>query len=133
MSSGDRPPDGRRSAQRHALTHTDHGWSRCTARSSPTSPALAPIQAHFGRVYLVGDYNIDYFADARHHVSGFPYRQFTHIGYHSMWAGHRPNGGTYGHAVIDGVWARQRPIRRQVLANFRYSDHNPVVATYWLP
>ena len=94
---------------------------------------VAPIQAHFGRVYLVGDYNIDYFADARHHVAGFPYRQFTHIGYHSMWAGHRPNTGTYGHAVIDGVWARQRPIRRQALANFRYSDHNPVVATTGCP
>lgn len=94
---------------------------------------LAPIQAHFGRVYLVGDYNIDYFVDARHRVSGFPYRQFTRIGYLSMWAGHRPVTGTRGHTVIDGVWARHRPIRRQVLASFRYSDHKPVVATYWLP
>jgi endonuclease/exonuclease/phosphatase (EEP) superfamily protein YafD len=94
---------------------------------------IAPVQAHFGRVYLAGDFNIDYPADARHRVAGFPYRQFTRIGYHSMWAGQRPRTGTIGHAFLDGVWARQRPIRRQILTNFRYSDHKPVIATYWFP
>lgn len=88
-------------------------------------------EQEYGRVLLLGDWNVDYPDDARVRHPGFPIRRFEGVGVRSMWATQTPNAGTFANgSVIDGIWAEDGPTASAVLTDFPESDHRPVVAVY---
>ena len=95
--------------------------------------ALAAAEQANGRVFFLGDWNINFRADVQVRLDPFPFKQFKQIGYRSIWARESPEIGTQNRALIDGVWATTHPTSRAVLTDFPESDHRPVVVTYALP
>lgn len=89
----------------------------------------------WGRVFVVGDFNVGYAQDKREGLARLPYRQLTHLGLTSMWKGSRYVGarhGTHRNALLDQVWSRKRPRHRSIVRTLHASDHYPAVATYRL-
>jgi hypothetical protein len=97
-----------------------------------TAALAADEQAH-GRVFFLGDWNINYRADVQVRHKAFAFRQFKLVGYKSVWAAGMPEIGTQNRALIDGVWATTLPTSAQILTDFPESDHRPAVVTYPLP
>jgi endonuclease/exonuclease/phosphatase (EEP) superfamily protein YafD len=94
---------------------------------------VARTERQWGRVFVLGDFNVGYTADARWHRKALPYATFTRLGMRSMWAGRKPTShGTHRDALIDGVWATYGASRSKVAYGIRHSDHFPAIATYRL-
>lgn len=87
-------------------------------------------------VYVMGDFNIGYAADARWHLKKLPYHRLRGQGLTSMWRGSsylRGSRGTHGSQLIDQVWTSRKASSSRIIGRIRHSDHRPVVATYALP
>jgi hypothetical protein len=95
--------------------------------------ALAAAEQPNGRVFFLGDWNINYRADVQVRYKPFAFRQFKLVGYKSVWATGMPEIGTQNRALIDGVWATTPPTSAEILTDFPESDHRPTVVTYPLP
>ena len=88
------------------------------------------------RIFVVGDFNVGYAADARKQRRKLPFHKFRKLGMQSMWQGSRyldKSFGTRTHGLIDQVWNTQRPAATKILRKIRESDHRPAFATYELP
>lgn len=88
------------------------------------------------QVYVLGDFNSGYEADAKHKRKKLPVKRFRKIGFKPMWKGSSllpKRYGTHGAALLDYVWNPDRPVSTQILKSVRGSDHRPAVATYRLP
>ncbi len=89
----------------------------------------------WGKVFVLGDFNVGYAQDKREGRARLPFRQLTHLGLRSIWKGSRYVGarhGTHRNALLDQVWSRTRPRHRSIVRTIRASDHYPAVATYRL-
>ncbi|MGH3510091.1 MAG: endonuclease/exonuclease/phosphatase family protein [Nocardioidaceae bacterium] len=87
-----------------------------------------------GPVYVLGDFNVGWKADMKHHHPGWPYRTFKALGMRSMWATERPaKRGTHSTSLIDQVFARAAASTATVAFAIKYSDHFPAIAHYVMP
>lgn len=95
---------------------------------------LAKAQKAFGRVYVLGDFNIGYKADRRVGRTHMPVKTFRRLGMTSMWATQVPSGKRGSHAgspsLIDQVFAGRKASNTAVRFDMRQSDHYPVIARY---
>lgn len=92
-------------------------------------------ERRWGRVFVVGDFNAGYRADAHYRLPRLPYRQLRRLRLNSMWQGTnyvRRGHGTHRDALIDQVWSKRKPARAKILRWIEPSDHYPAVATYRL-
>jgi endonuclease/exonuclease/phosphatase family metal-dependent hydrolase len=88
-------------------------------------------ERRWGRVFVLGDFNVGFVADQKHHDRHLPYATFKRMGMVSMWAsGHPRKSGTRGTALLDQVYAAQRARHPRVAFAIRYSDHRPALANY---
>lgn len=84
-------------------------------------------------VFLLGDFNVGFQADARERHKKLPYRKYKRQGFESMWQdGDLDEKGTFDNAYLDQVWATVAPLRREVARDIKGSDHYPAIATYLL-
>jgi endonuclease/exonuclease/phosphatase family metal-dependent hydrolase len=95
---------------------------------------LAKAQKSFGRVYVLGDFNIGYKADKRVGRKHMPVRTFRRLRMTSMWATQVPSDKRGSHAgspsLIDQVFAGRKASAATVRFDMTYSDHYPVIARY---
>lgn len=92
-------------------------------------------ERRWGRVFVVGDFNVGYRADRHVALPKLPYRQLSRLKLNSMWQGTRylrHHRGTRNDALIDQVWSKVKPQRVRILRFVRPSDHFPAIATYRL-
>lgn len=91
-----------------------------------------------GRVWVIGDFNVNYPADKRWQVRGFPYvRLHDGRGLRSAWEAREEivpgrGSGSRGGSYIDNIWAKAGARKVDVLRGIKGSDHYPVVARYRL-
>lgn len=103
---------------------------------SGTVAAIKAERAISDRVYVLGDFNVGYEADAKWRHRLLPYKKFGRIGLSSMWKGSpllKKTYGTHNDALIDQVWNTQGSTSEAILTGLKQSDHSPAVATYTLP
>jgi endonuclease/exonuclease/phosphatase family metal-dependent hydrolase len=91
-----------------------------------------------GRVFVVGDFNVNYPADKKRRHANLPYALLTGAGLVSAWEARREiepghGSGTRGGAYLDGVWSSRGARRVSVMRSINVSDHFPVIATYAPP
>lgn len=94
---------------------------------------LVNREQSFGRMFVLGDFNVGWVADKRTHHKHLPYETFKRHGMRSMWATERPSGrGSHkdSPALIDQVYSAVKARTATVHFGITYSDHFPVVATY---
>jgi endonuclease/exonuclease/phosphatase family metal-dependent hydrolase len=95
---------------------------------------LAKAQKSFGRVFVLGDFNIGYQADRRVGRTHMPVKTFRRLGMASMWATQVPSGKRGSHAnspsLIDQVFAGNKASSATVRFDMKHSDHYPVIARY---
>lgn len=92
-------------------------------------------ERRWGRVFVVGDFNVGYRADKHVRLPKLPYRRLKRLHLNSMWQGTkyvRHRQGTRRDALIDQVWSKRKASRAKVLRGIEPSDHYPAVATYRL-
>jgi endonuclease/exonuclease/phosphatase family metal-dependent hydrolase len=96
--------------------------------------SLTRSERAFGRVFVLGDFNVGWVADKRVHLARLPFATFWRQSMRSMWATERPTGGVGSHAgspaLIDQVYSTGKATSASVRSSIRYSDHFPVIATY---
>lgn len=88
------------------------------------------------RIYVLGDFNVGYVADANWRRKKLPFRKFKRLGMQSMWQGSRyvnKSFGTRNDALIDQIWNTHQPTATKILRRIKESDHRPAFATYALP
>lgn len=88
------------------------------------------------RIYVLGDFNVGYVADAKWHRKKLPFRKFKKLGMQSMWQDSRyvrKSFGTHNDALIDQIWNTQQPTSTKILRKIKESDHRPAYATYEMP
>lgn len=87
------------------------------------------------QVFVLGDFNVGYEADAKWRLRKLPYKRFTNAGLTSMWKNSpmldKPYG-THRDALIDQVWTTTGSSNEQILRHIEQSDHWPALATYTL-
>jgi exonuclease III len=90
-------------------------------------------EKRFGQVFVLGDFNIGYAADARWQRRGLPYKRLTRHGLQAMWRTCGTDGrGTHGPQYIDQVWSQQPADSCDVAYDITQSDHYPVIGHYSL-
>ena len=96
--------------------------------------SLTRSERAFGRVFVLGDFNVGWVADKKVRLARLPFATFWRQSMRSMWATERPTGGVGSHAgspaLIDQVYSTARATNATVRSSIRYSDHFPVIATY---
>lgn len=88
------------------------------------------------RIFLLGDFNVGYEADAKRRLKALPLRKFRRAGLTSMWQGSPDLDlpyGTHNDALIDQVFAEGRPQSTRIANEITESDHFPALASYLLP
>jgi endonuclease/exonuclease/phosphatase family metal-dependent hydrolase len=95
---------------------------------------LADSEKSFGRLFVLGDFNIGYAADKRVGRTHLPYKTFGRLGMSSMWATEVPSGKRGSHvnspSLIDQVYSGTQASNATVRFDVGYSDHFPVIARY---
>ena len=92
-------------------------------------------ERRWGRVFVVGDFNVGYRADERNRLAKLPFRRLKRLHLNSMWQGTRyvrRHQGTRRDALIDQIWSKRTAKRARILRRIKPSDHYPAVATYKL-
>lgn len=92
-------------------------------------------ERRWGRVFVVGDFNVGYRADKHYALPKLPYRRLSRLRLNSMWQGTRylrHDRGTHSDALIDQIWSKRKPQRVRIMRWVRPSDHFPAIATYRL-
>jgi endonuclease/exonuclease/phosphatase family metal-dependent hydrolase len=95
--------------------------------------ALSSRELDYGKIFVVGDFNVGFAADKRTDRAHLPYASFRRLGMRSLWATERPSGrGSHrgSPSLIDQVYSAAKATSASVKYGFRYSDHFPVVGTY---
>lgn len=115
-------------------------WRPRTRQAYRHLAALAELAEYLGQrgeVFITGDFNIDWWADARVQHPRFPYKTlYRHGGLVPCWSWSRARGGTHGRGgrKIDYVWHRRsasvESVKARILRDDFHSDHNPVLVTY---
>lgn len=94
-----------------------------------------------GRVFALGDYNVNYLFEKKHRDKRFSFSRMRRAGLVAAWEarghccqvgdGSLVKGGSY----LDTTWSARRASTIAVYRddNFRVSDHWPVVSTYAMP
>lgn len=97
--------------------------------------SVARLEGRWGRVFVLGDLNSAWGADAKRRHRRLPFTAFRRVGMTACWATeHPPLGrGTRGTALLDTVYAETRARSARVAFEVTYSDHFPVLTTYKLP
>lgn len=98
-----------------------------------TADTIRQFSAH-APVFLAGDFNVNWFPDAKVRDHRFPYSQFKKTGTRSNWdlIDHHPGYGTHGDRYIDQIWVTHpqthqiRYVDQWILTGY-YSDHRPVM------
>jgi hypothetical protein len=115
-----------------------HLFELLTDQVAGTVAAIKAERAAPGvdRVYVLGDFNVGYEADAKWKHRKLPFKRFGAIGLISMWKGSpllKESYGTHNDALIDQVWSTAGANTEAILRSIKQSDHSPAVATYSLP
>ncbi|MBB6627206.1 hypothetical protein H5V45_07710 [Nocardioides sp. KIGAM211] len=92
---------------------------------------LVDEEAASGQVFVMGDFNVGYAADAREHRKALPYTKLTGRGLVAMWRDCGTTGkGTHGPQYIDQIWTTGPATSCEVAYDIRHSDHYPIAAAY---
>lgn len=113
-----------------------HLFELYTDQVDGTVEAIEQERGKSDRVYVLGDFNVGFEADAKRRNKNLPYKEFGALGLRSMWQGSpllaKPYG-THNDALIDQVWSTEDSSAERILRTIKQSDHSPTVATYVLP
>jgi endonuclease/exonuclease/phosphatase family metal-dependent hydrolase len=73
-----------------------------------------------------GDWNVDYWRDARVRQPAMPYATMRAVGYRAQWSALRNGRPTLGRRYVDTLWSRHAGLAWQQVRGHTYSDHQQV-------
>jgi endonuclease/exonuclease/phosphatase (EEP) superfamily protein YafD len=116
----------------HMVPHIDKGGYLTHAPRAALVRRAVAVIAELARgaprctALVGGDWNVDYWHDARARQPAMPYASMRAVGYRAQWSALRNGRPTFGHRFIDTLWSRHAGLAWQQVRGHTYSDHQQV-------